>query len=81
LKPSKKCSCLILGERLYAKYWYPKDMDNIRGLVFICHGYAEHLDDHYDQFAAALASLNIVGSYQKFYPDYNYDGIFDVLTF
>lgn len=47
------------GKKLFARYWYPKAEASIKGLVFICHGFAEHLG-YYDEFAVFLANLNMV---------------------
>ena len=38
----------------FVTYWKPKGMRNPKGLVFICHGFADYFGQCYDGIAEAL---------------------------
>lgn len=41
-------------ETYFVTYWKPKEVEKPKGLVFICHGYAEYFSPSYDGIAEAL---------------------------
>merc|ERR1712156_131373 len=41
-------------DRYFATYWKPKNVEKPKGLVFICHGFAEYFCPTYDELSEAL---------------------------
>ncbi|XP_042212007.1 monoglyceride lipase-like [Homarus americanus] len=47
------------GKRIHCSYWRPSDDVQIRGLVFICHGFGEHLQ-WYEDLALRLTATGLL---------------------
>lgn len=47
------------GIKLFCRYWRPKDLRDMRGIVFICHGFGEHLG-WYDELARKLTATGFL---------------------
>jgi len=52
----KETSKFSLGDDdiYFATYWKPKKVENPKGLVFICHGFAEYFCPSYNEVSEAL---------------------------
>ena len=48
------------GNTFFATYWRPKQGGKPKGLVFLCHGYAEYISPSYDEIAEALAEMGFL---------------------
>ncbi|XP_076040106.1 monoglyceride lipase-like [Oratosquilla oratoria] len=47
------------GRRIHSSYWSPSDTSSLRGLVFLCHGFGEHLQ-WYEELALRLAGSGVL---------------------
>lgn len=47
------------GKQIHCSYWRPDEKIDIRGLVYICHGFAEHLQ-WYEDLALRLTSTGLM---------------------
>lgn len=47
------------GKQIHCSYWRPNDSVRLRGLVYLCHGFAEHLQ-WYDDLALRLTARGLL---------------------
>ncbi|KAK3876087.1 hypothetical protein Pcinc_019099 [Petrolisthes cinctipes] len=47
------------GKKIHCSYWWPNDNKNLRGVVFLCHGFGEHLQ-WYEDLALRLAAAGLL---------------------
>nr|XP_053651324.1 uncharacterized protein LOC128701577 isoform X2 [Cherax quadricarinatus] len=57
--PDTKVLLNSKGKNLHCSYWTPHDSQNIRGLVFLCHGFGEHLQ-WYEDLALHLSATGLL---------------------
>lgn len=57
--PETKFFVNAKGKQIHCSYWRPNDCTRIRGLVYLCHGFAEHLQ-WYEDLALRLTAGDLL---------------------